>query len=321
MAAPRAVIVHRDSEFTELLARHGTRGQVAFFLDQRGQSLAAVEDRHERTRAALADVAAGLPVDWRRASVERGELARFVFEPDDVILVVGQDGLVANAAKYLGAQPVIGIDPLPGVNAGVLVPHTPVAGVALVEAAHAGDASVRERTMVQVRTDDGQSLTALNEVMIGQPGHQSARYTLDVAERRERQSSSGVIVGTGTGATGWCASIARIQSPGLALPAPTDRALAWFVREPWPSPSTGAGLLAGRLDAGTPGAWLTLRVESDRLVAFGDGMEDDRLSLSWGQSVSITLAERTLRTVDGASRPLRERAGRARPAATGSTPA
>lgn len=293
MAAPRAVIVHRTSELTELLARHGTRGQVSFFLEQRGQSLAAVEERHDRTRAALADVTAGLPVDWRRASVERGELARSVFEPDDVILVVGQDGLVANAAKYLGAQPVIGIDPLPGVNAGILVPHAPAEGGALAEAARTGAAPLCERTMVRVRTDDGQSLTALNEVMIGQPGHQSARYTLDVDGRRERQSSSGVIVGTGTGATGWCSSIARVQSPRLALPAPTDRGLAWFVREPWPSPSTGADLLAGLLH----GDAVQLRVESDQLVAFGDGMEDDRLTLSWGQRVRIEVADRTLRTV------------------------
>lgn len=295
MTAPRAVIVHRASELTELLARHGTRGQVAFFLDQRGQSLAAVEERHERTRTALADVSAGLPVDWRRASVERSELARFVFEPDDVVLVVGQDGLVANAAKYLGIQPVIGIDPLPGVNPGVLVPHTPSAGVALAVAASEGTAAVCERVMVQVRTDDGQSLTALNEVMIGQPGHQSARYTLEVDGRSERQSSSGVIVSTGTGSTGWCASIARIQAPRLPLPTPTESALAWFVREAWPSPSTGADLFAGRLEGGE----LDLRVESDLLVAFGDGMEEDRLSLSWGQRVSVGIADRTLRTVTG----------------------
>jgi len=293
MAAPRAVVVHRASELTELLARHGTRGQVAFFLEQRGQSLAAVEERHERTRAALADVSAGLPVDWRRTSVERGELARFVFEPDDVVLVVGQDGLVANAAKYLRDQPVIGIDPLPGINPGVLVPHTPAAGVALAPSASEGRARICARTMVRVRTDDGQSLTALNEVMIGQPGHQSARYRLDVDGRTERQSSSGIIVSTGTGATGWCRSIARIQAPRLDLPAPTDRSLAWFVREPWPSPATGADLVAGRLD----GDALTVRIESDQLVAFGDGIENDRLLLSWGQQVSVSVADRMLRTV------------------------
>lgn len=293
MAAPRAVVVHRASELTELLARHGTRGQVAFFLDQREQSLADVEERDECIRAALADVAAGIAPDWRRASVERGDVAQFVFEPDDVVLVVGQDGLVANAAKYLDGQPVIGIDPLPGRNAGILVPHTPAEGVALAEAARAGDAAVCERTMVEVRTDDGQSLIALNELMIGQPGHQSARYSLHVDGRDERQSSSGIIVGTGTGASGWCRSIARIQAPRLDLPAPTERALAWFVREPWPSPSTGVELIAGRLDRGA----LELRVESDLLVAFGDGMENDRLMLSWGQRVRVGVAARTLRTV------------------------
>ena len=38
-ATPRAVVVHRTSELTELLARHGTRGQVAFFLDFRNMNL------------------------------------------------------------------------------------------------------------------------------------------------------------------------------------------------------------------------------------------------------------------------------------------
>jgi hypothetical protein len=53
----------------------------------------------------------------------------------------------------------------------------------------------------------------------GQPGHQSARYTIEVDGADERQSSSGVIVSTGTGATGWCRSIARIQAPTLPLPS------------------------------------------------------------------------------------------------------
>ena len=102
-----------------------------------------------------------------------------------------------------------------------------------------------------------------------------------------------MIVSTGTGATGWCRSIARIQAPTLPLPAPTERALAWFVREPWPSPSTGADVVAGRLDRGA----LALRVESDALVAFGYGVEADRLTLTWGQRVTVGVAGRTLRTV------------------------
>ena len=66
-----------------------------------------------------------MPLTWRQARVERGDLDRFLFAPEDVVVVVGQDGLVANAAKYLAGQPVVGIDTDPGRNPGVLVRHRP----------------------------------------------------------------------------------------------------------------------------------------------------------------------------------------------------
>ena len=42
----------------------------------------------------------------------RGDLDRFLFEPDDLVVIVGQDGLVANVSKYLDGQPVVGINPI-----------------------------------------------------------------------------------------------------------------------------------------------------------------------------------------------------------------
>lgn len=294
MSTPRVVVVHRRTEYDDLVARHGTRGQAEFFLATRQQDLGEVERRHDATQAALVVVSAGIPADWSRALVERDDLSRFVFRPEDVAVVVGQDGLVANLAKYLDGQPVIGVDPLPGANAGVLVPHRPQALPALLAAVVAGTATVRQRTMVQVETDDGQSLVALNEIYVGQPTHQSARYTLTVDGAQERQSSSGLIVGTGTGSTGWCRSLQQVQAPAMTLPGPTDRSLVWFVREPWPSPSTGATLTSGLVTQ----APVTVHVESDTLVAFGDGIEDDRLTLTWGQRVTVGLAQRRLATVE-----------------------
>ncbi|MGI4895071.1 MAG: sugar kinase, partial [Janthinobacterium lividum] len=94
--APRAVLVHRRTLFADALARHGTRGQVEFFLRTRGRDIADLEAADERQRAAFAEVAAAVPLDWRSGSVERGDLSRFLFAPEDVVVVVGQDGLVAN---------------------------------------------------------------------------------------------------------------------------------------------------------------------------------------------------------------------------------
>ena len=67
----------------------------------------------------------------------------------------------------------------------------------------------------------------------------------------------------------------------------------WFVREAWPSTVTGTTLAAGPLDSDE----LTLRVESESLVTFGDGIEADRLVLGWGQVVRVGKAPRVLRTV------------------------
>lgn len=294
---PRAVLVRRRTELDELVDRHGTRGQVEFFLKTRGRTLAEVQDRHDLTSAALAQASAAVPLEWRRAAVDREDLDRFLVDPLDVVVVVGQDGLVANVAKYLDGQPVVGVNPDLRSNAGVLVRHAPADVAGLLTAAATGRAAVLDLTMAAADLDDGQHLDALNEIFVGHPSHQSARYRVQAGAADapwERQSSSGLVVATGTGVTGWCASIVRERgrTPG-ALPAPDDAALAWFVREAWPSVATGTsqteGLLADQA--------LRMVVESESLVVFGDGMENDRLTAAWGQEIRVSRSSKTLRLV------------------------
>jgi hypothetical protein len=294
--APRVVLVHRRTELAELVARHGTRGQAAFYLRTRGRRIEDLESRDAAVSAAVTAVASAIPPDWRRGTVERTDLPRFLFAPDDIVVAVGQDGLVANVAKYVTEQVVIGIDPEPGRNPGVLVSNQPRETAALLEAAAGlgeGSGGVATLSMVTAATDDGQELTALNEIYVGQPTHQTARYSLrPPGGEAEAQASSGLIVSTGTGATGWCRSAWLERHSPLSLPAPDEARLAWFVREAWPSPATGTSRTEGSVGAGEA---LELTAESDQLVLFGDGIETDTLPLTWGQTARLRLASRSLR--------------------------
>jgi NAD kinase len=292
------VLVTRPTDYELLIARHGTREQARFFLATRSQAIEEVEERHRRFVAAQQRVSQALPVRWRRSRVDRGDLSRFVFEPEDLVVAVGQDGLVANVAKYLTGQLVIGVNPDPARYEGVLVPHAPAAAEGLLALAPAGRARVAERTMVEAAAlDDGQRLLALNEVFLGHATHQSARYRIRWRKSEERHSSSGLIVSTGTGASGWARSIHRQRGEPFPLPAPADRRAAFFVREPWPSISTAAALEHGVLEEGE-----SLEVVSemnDGGALFGDGIEDDRVAFAWGMRASVRVARDRLRVVVG----------------------
>jgi hypothetical protein len=287
---PRVVLVTRPTGYEGLLARHGTHGQAKWFLERQGLSIEGLLAEQQAQVRACDLVWRAIPSAWRQVRIDRADLDRFLFEPEDVVVAVGQDGLVANVAKYLHSQPVIGVNP--GSYDGVLVRHTPARGASLLAPVAHRQVPLQERTMVQALTDDGQKLLALNEIYLGHRTHQSSRYTLSFADRRERQSSSGLIVATGTGATGWARSIATTRSTRLSLPAPTAPQLVFFVREAWPSKNTGATLVEGLVD--DSGALVVDCEMHSGGVCFGDGIESDLIEIPFARQVTVQRAPRAL---------------------------
>lgn len=289
---PRVVVVTRPSELTLLVARHGTKEQARFFLRERGQALEPAEAAHHALEHAVHEVTAAIPLAWRRARVGREDLPRFLFEPDDVVAAVGQDGLVANVAKYLDGQPVVGVCPE---GKAVLARCPPELFADALADVVAGRARLEARTMVEARLDDGQRLLSLNEVFLGHRTHQSARYRVSAGGATERHSSSGVVVATGTGASGWARSIHRERHSALVLPAATEPSVAFFVREAFPSKATGTSLTEGRVGEGEP--FVVTSEMGDGGVVFGDGIEDDRLAFGWGIRARVGVAREKLALV------------------------
>jgi len=292
--APRAVLVRRLTEYELLLEEHGTPQQAQFYIEHQGESFEHIRRRDTRQKDAFATAKAGIPRTWRSVEILRSELSRFVFERRDIVVAIGQDGLVANVAKYLDGQPLIGVNPDPALYDGSLVPHAPDSVQCLLMECAEHRARIESRTMVEALLDDGQRLLALNEIFIGQRTHQSARYRIVLGGHEERQSSSGIIVATGTGSTGWARSINLERDNALVLPAPEDLTLAFFVREAFPGSGFSVNSTMGLLQASE---MLGVLSEMHEGVIFGDAIEDDRLEFSWGKRVSVRSAHERLQFV------------------------
>ncbi|MEM7704823.1 MAG: sugar kinase [Pseudomonadota bacterium] len=301
MAIERIVVVRRMTALEELIDKFQTKAQAKFYLQQAGQSFERVEQEHRTFQHALADVHRAIPKSMKHHTIDRSLLSDYRFNPDDLILTLGPDGLLVNVAKYLRGQPIIAVNPDPATVDGILLP-TAVSQVATqIHAVKNGSAQLKHLTMAKVETDDGQQLLALNDFFVGAKTHVSARYRLAQGSVSERHSSSGIIVSTGVGSTGWMRSIyegALRAGTGFGIPMsqsdyrplPWDaQALLFAVREPFPSKQTQTELTFGQLG---PGEQLVIESEmASNGVIFSDGVEADSLDFHAGRTATISIAE------------------------------
>jgi NAD kinase len=232
-------------------------------------------------------------------TIDREFLPNFVFGPDDLIVTIGQDGLVANTAKYVLGLPIVAVNPDPQRIDGTLLPFLANQARAAVQNVLRGNARFTEVTLAQATMADGQKLLAFNELFIGKSNHTSARYRLSVSNRTEPQSSSGVLVATGAGSTGWLSSVFKMASGVAAAFKPqsenvsvklgwSDPKLVFVVREPFVSKTSSAELVAGLLQ---PGAEIVIESEmSSDGVIFSDGVESDYIEFNSGSIARISAA-------------------------------
>lgn len=299
----KVVLVTRRTRLEELIARYHTLDQARFYIERLGTDFADYEREHHAYGAARATVIETLEAHGRWQPLDRQYLPQFLFGPDDVVAALGQDGLVANTLKYLDGQPLIGLNPDPARHDGVLLPFAPRDLRTVLPDVLANRRPGRRVTMAEAALTDGQRLLAVNDLFVGPRSHVSARYDIAWRNLRERQSSSGVIVSTGLGSTGWMTSvIVGAQAIGAAwhrhdlrtdyAPLPWDTtALRFAVREPFPSRTSGTTLVYGEISKEEPLRITSLMPEGG--VIFSDGVETDSLEFVAGTTVSITPANRS----------------------------
>lgn len=257
------------------------------------------EREAEQYEAIVAQLSEMLARELPVVVVPRDQIANFMFPRAKFVVVVGQDGLVANTAKYACELPIIGVNPAPERFDGVLLPYTPQTAKQAVQKALAGTLKTRLVTLAEVRLNDSQRMLAFNDLFIGKSGHSSARYTLCAAQQTEAQSSSGLLVATGAGSSGWLSSvfnmtqsIAAAQGADFTRPAPLSwetKSLRWVVREPFVSKHSSAQLVYGTLAAGEELVIESLMPEQG--VIFSDGVEQDFLEFNSGAIARVRAAQ------------------------------
>ncbi len=302
------VVVTRPTRLEELVRRFNTVAQARFYLEHAGEPFAPIEEAHRRHHAALDRVRRAVPTGLRSQVVDRDDLPQMLFTGGEAVVTVGQDGLVANTAKYVHPQPILAVNPDPDRFDGILLPFTAATAPAALRRLLAGEAPLREVSMAEAVLTDGQRLLGFNDLFIGPDAHASARYRIAHAGREEEQSSSGVIVSTGVGSSGWLQSVyagaagvvealgGRVVPPRDGGRFPWDQArLVFAVREPFPSRTSSTGLVYGII---TPEAPLELESRmSAHGVIFSDGQLADFVGFSAGVAATVRPAAEKARLV------------------------
>jgi NAD kinase len=306
----KIVLVTRPTRLAELVIRFNTVSQARFYVEHQGADFSDYLREDETYHRALTATQAALAQIGRVQIVDRGFLPNFVFAPDDTVVTLGQDGLVANTLKYLDGQPVVGVNPDPERWDGRLLPFRVSDLPKVMPEVVLRKRSTRSVTMAKAELNNGQTLYGVNDLFIGPKSHCSARYLIRSGEVSETQSSSGVIVSTGMGSTGWLRSLltgaaAITQAAGAASGKSTNckvrlnvkSEFAWdanhlfyTVREPFPTKTTGATLVFGRVTPVTPLILESRMAENG--VIFSDGIEKDFLEFNSGTQAVIGIAER-----------------------------
>ena len=304
MSVEYAIIVKNKTRLENLIERFNTKAQAQFYIERQGGSFDDYVIEHDTFHHSLNQIQTKLSVILKNKVVERSFLPNYLFSEKNVIIVVGQDGLVANTAKYSKGIPIIAVNPDKQRYDGVLLPFDTDTFISAVDNVITEKYQFQSMSFAEAKLNDGQRLLAFNDLFIGVDSHVSARYNISYNHKTEEQSSSGLLVSTKAGSTGWLSSVFNMaygitgmfeKNIQLKRPKLNENDLLFAVREPFQSIRTQTGITAGLLKKQQ-----TLTIESlmpTNGIIFSDGVETDFLKFNSGTIATIGLANEKAKLV------------------------
>ncbi|HUU78120.1 MAG TPA: sugar kinase [candidate division Zixibacteria bacterium] len=308
----KIVIVTKKTWLEELIERFNTKSQAKFYIEHMGGSFEDYEDAHKQYYLSLDNLKKLIPLDIKTQIIEKSFLPNFLFGPNNLIIVIGQDGLVINTAKYLEKQLIIAVNPDPKRFDGIMIPFKVEEVPKIIRKILDEEFSVKQVSMAVARLNNGQFLYGVNDLFIGHKSHGSARYNITCREVSEKHSSSGIIVSTGAGSTAWFRSIVtgaigivnKFRKYNVRIDPPREEEyrfpwdanyLYFAVREPFVSKTSEANIVFDQIFQSEE-----LVIESnmpENGVIFSDGIQEDYLEFNSGTIAKISVAKKKVQLV------------------------
>lgn len=304
MSIEYAIIVKNKTRLETLVERFNTKSQAKFYIEHLGGNFQDYEMEDEIFHQSLSSLQAQLSKMTKHKIVDRAYLPSYIFSEKNMIVVIGQDGLVANTAKYSQGRPIVAVNPDKQRYDGILLPFDTDNFIGGVESVLLDNYKSRKVNFAEACLNDGQRLLAFNDLFIGASSHVSARYKLSFRNNMEEQSSSGIIVSTQAGSTGWLSSVFNMAYGVAGLfekdikpkqPKLKDNHLLFAVREPFKTIRTQTDISVGLINTQN-----RLCIESlmpSGGIIFSDGIESDFLQFNSGSVVTIGIADETANLV------------------------
>ena len=259
--------------------------------------------------AALDELKRLLPRTIKQQFIERAFLPNFLFGEKDLVITLGPDGLVINTAKYLNDQPIVAVNPDKLRIDGIMMPFDIASLKQGINKVFQGNFSVKPISMAHIQLNSGQELYAVNDIFIGPRKQLSFRYELEYLGQHEEQCSSGIVISTGAGSTGWLKSIISgsrmivANFDGIKITDPKKYQFEWdadylyyCVREPFPSKVSRISLTFGCITKNSQ-LYLTSQTPSGAVI-FSDGIEHDFIEFNSGSSACITVADKKAKLIN-----------------------
>ena len=231
MEISRIIIVPKPTKYE--LDMHKYRlspDELVRKYDAEGVNKDDIISSHERQKKALSDMR-----DAFRESmfISADDLTRETAGRAGLVIALGGDNHFQYVSHFLADTPIIGVNYDPASSEGAVIYFSPCAEH-LRDMLLSDTFSVEEWTRLQAEINGMPIMPATSEYFLGEEQRKDmSRYVTEFHGMAEKQKSSGVVVATGAGSSGWHNSASgHIHPAGKIFPT-IDAVAEFIVTEPY----------------------------------------------------------------------------------------